>query len=237
MMGDDRDLGDASAGNRTWFPFRAAECEMALAIVGLVVAGLAAFGVGRESFVVSTIGLLAFAYVIGLLVHAAPQNRHYRFVEDGGLEGIGYVPFFRRARRSLFVTHADDDVPAAELLGLYDRLLSNGVSIRRLIFERPGNQSDVLLAHFGEHPNLGQRIVPNPVASSMPLSFAVVDERLVIISLPGTSSLDSDDYAPKFILRHLLVLSDERMARVFLRMHERLWLLGTVPQKEAVTDR
>jgi hypothetical protein len=231
MARDDGGCRKESTRSQRWFPFRAAECEIALTVIGLVVGALAAFGVGGERFALSTIGLLVMAYVIGLLVHGASQKHSYRFIEDGGLGGVGYVPFFRAARQSLFVTHADDDVPASELLGLYDRLLSSGVSIRRLIFQRPGDQIEALLGCFGAHPNLGQRIVPNPIASSMPLSFAVVDERVVIISLPGTSGLDSDSYAPKFILRHLLVLTDEQVARVFLKMHERLWALGSIPTK------
>lgn len=227
-MGDEGGQSDVAGGRSgSWFPFRAVECEIALGLIGLVLAGLAAFGIHGREFAVATGGLLGSAYVMGLLAHAVRVTPRYVFLEDGGLEGLGYIPYFRRAERSLFVTHADDDVPAAELLGLYQRLLSRGVAIRRLIFQRPGYPAGEILSCFGEHENLTQRIVPTPVAVSMPLSFAVVDERLVLMSLPGASSLDSESYTPLFLLRHLLVLADSTVARVFLRIHERLWQLGT----------
>jgi hypothetical protein len=68
-----------------------------------------------------------------------------------------------------------------------------------------------------------QRAIPAERAEVMRLSFAVVDEETVIVSLPGFSQLDNVGYAREYVLRHLIVMHDPAVAQVFLRMHEDLW--------------
>lgn len=208
---------------RDWFPFSVGEIEFALAVGGFLVTSLALVGVPAETLAIGTGLCLLVAYLAGLLVYDRRGLRVFHFVEDGGVRGSGYVPYFRAARHSLFLTHTDDDAPSEELLGLYRRLLARDVQLRRVTFLRPRTESVRWLAEFGEHPNLEQRVVPPERADLLPLSFAVVDESVVVVSVPGYSALDASQYATRFVLRHLLVIHDVAVAQVFLEIHRQLW--------------
>ena len=208
---------------REWFPFTAAEVETAIGLCGFVVASLALVDIAPHALAAGTVLYLVIAYVAGLLVYARRGRRVFDFIEDGGLRGEGYVRYFRMATHSLFLTHTDDDAPSEELLGLYRTLLARGVQMRRVAFLRRGSSGGKWLFSFGKHRNLEQRVVPAEVGDVLPLSFAVVDEETVIMSVPGFDAIDTDVYARHFVLRHLLVIKDPAVARVFLEMHRRLW--------------
>lgn len=184
---------------------------------------LTVVGVSPHALAVGTGTFLVVAYLAGLLVHDRRRLRVFDFIEDGGLRGRGYVPFFRTAQHSLFLTHTDDDAPSEELLGLYHTLLARSVQLRRVTFLRPGRESARWLADFGEHANLEQRVVPPERGELLPLSFAVIDESVVVVSVPGYSAIDASQYATRFVLRHLLVIHDTAVACVFLEMHRQLW--------------
>ena len=206
-----------------WFPFSVGEIEFALAVGGFLVTSLALVGVPAETLAIGTGLFLLVTYLAGMLVYNRRGLRVFHFVEDGGVRGGGYVPYFRGARYSLFLTHTDDDAPSDELLGLYRTLLAKDVQLRRVTFLRPKTESVRWLAEFGEHPNLEQRVVPPERADLLPLSFAVVDESVVVVSVPGYSAIDASQYATRFVLRHLIVIHDLAVARVFLEMHRQLW--------------
>lgn len=208
---------------RDWFPFTAGEVELVLGVVGFVVTSLAFIDIPSRVLAVGSGAGLVVTYLAGLLVYERRGLRVFDFIEDGGLRGGGYVPYFRTAEHSLFLTHTDDDAPSEELLGLYRTLLARGVQMRRVTFLRAGAESARWLAEFGEHPNLEQRVVPSERADLLPLSFAVVDESTVVVSVPGYSAIDASQYASSFVLRHLLVIHDEAVAWVFLEMHRQLW--------------
>ncbi len=208
---------------RDWFPFSVGEIEFALAVGGFLVTSLSLVGVPAQTLAVGTGLFLLVTYLAGLLVYDRRSLRVFDFLEDGGVRGSGYVPYFRAARHSLFLTHTDDDAPSEELLGLYRTLLARSVQLRRVTFLRPGSESARWLVEFGEHPNLEQRVVPPERADLLPFSFAVVDESVVVVSVPGYSAIDASEYATRFVLRHLLVIHDVAVARVFLEMHRQLW--------------
>lgn len=184
---------------------------------------LSLLGLAPHLTAASTVGFLGAAYLSGLLVHARGRVRTFDFIEDGGLKGDGYLKFFRCAERSLFLTHVDDDPPGEELLALYRSLLERGVQMRRVIFRRALTSPVQWVVDFGEHKNLTQRVVCPEQAELMAFSFAIVDEELVLISVPGYGAIDVGPYAPRFVLRHLLVLHDRTVARVFLEIHRQLW--------------
>ena len=164
-------------------------------------------------------------YFAGLLVYNRREAQKFEFVKDGGITGLGYVPYFRKAEISLLLTHADDDAPSEELNQIYRKLLAKGVAMRRLVFLRDEAPDEAYswIADFGPHPNLQHRLVPPEDTKSMKFSFVVVDESTVIVSVPGYETLDAQQYAGKFILRHVFVLKDSEAAKVFSRMHADLW--------------
>jgi len=212
----------STSPGREWFPFRVGEVERALGLCGFVVASLALVDVPAHALAVFTAAFLVVAYLAGLLVYARRGVRAFDFIKDGGLRGEGYVTYFREARKSLFLTHTDDDAPSEELLGLYRTLLGRGVQMRRVVFLRHQDTANWLV-RFGEHRHLEQRVVPPERADLLPLSFVVVDEITVVVSVPGYDAIDAGGYASEFVLRHLLVIKDRAVARVFLEMHRHLW--------------
>ena len=63
-----------------------------------------------------------------------------------------------------------------------------------------------------------------PEASSvMRSSFAVIDEREVILAVPGMSSIDESTYSTRFVLRHLIRTHDPKVAEVFSALHREIW--------------
>lgn len=161
--------------------------------------------------------------VAGLSVYSTRLARTFEFIEDGGLRGRGYLPYLRTARHSLFLTHADDDSPSDELLAVYRELLERNVEMRRGLFLRGDGRGASWIARFGDHPRLLQKAVLPDRAEVMRISFVVVDEEVVILSVPGFGPLDDGSYTDSFVLRHLLVMRDRAVARVFLSVHEHLW--------------
>jgi len=55
------------------------------------------------------------------------------------------------------------------------------------------------------------------------MSFVVVDERWVLIAVPGGDAIHGEDYSNNLIMRHLLVVDDTRVAAGFTTIHEQLW--------------
>jgi len=76
---------------------------------------------------------------------------------------------------------------------------------------------------FGGHGRLLQRLVHREQAALMRLSFVVVDERFVLIAVPGDAAVESEAYSARFVLRHLLVIEDPDVARAFSEVHGQLW--------------
>lgn len=212
-----------------WFPFTRGEFEIALALAGLLLAVLTLCGAGADIAVLSLVEFTGASYIAGLCVYARRARHPYRFVENGGLGGFGYLDAVRRARRSLLLQHIDDDAPSAELLGVYRDLLDTGILLRRLVFLRPDARPEGLLwiRDFGNHPNLEQRLVLPEHAELVRWSFAVVDEHEVVVSMPGIAAVDADSYAEGVLFRHVMVLRDAAVARAFVRMHEHVWVRAT----------
>lgn len=208
-----------------WFPFTATEIEIALAVCGFVAGVLAYAGARPLDLAWGSVGSLVLVYMAGLVTHAASARSELRFIGDGGLRGLGYQEPFRRATDSLLVMHVDDDVPSEELQGLYRGLLSRDIQIRRTIFLRPGQDPDVYrwVAEFGSHENLQQRVIAPPAAATMPFSFAVVDECVVLVAVPGFQIADTSPFTTRLVFRHLLAIRRREVTRAFLEMYERIW--------------
>lgn len=211
-----------------WFPFSSEELQVVLGLYGFAATTLAFVGLPAALLAGGSLLYAAAAYLAGLLVHAGRANRCLTLLPGGGLAGAGYVRHFQGARRSLFLMHLDDDPPGPELLQLYRRLLDSGVQVRRTIFLRPeaSPAGFLWIAEFGNHANLQQRLVIPAQRSMLPFSFAVIDERKVVLSVPGWSPTDNRPYADHMVLRHLLVVDDPAVAAAFLRMHEDAWGAG-----------
>jgi hypothetical protein len=207
----------------SWFPFGWTEVEIGFGLVGMVGTALSFAGVDPPHVATAVVVCSATLYLAGLLVHSNRLARTFDFIEDGGVRGDGYIPYFKSARRNVFLTHADDDTPNDELLAIYRSLLDRGVEMRRVIFLRDSDEGARWVARFGDHPRLVQRFIPPFQASVMRYSFVVIDEEVVIVSVPGSGPLDDGSYSDTFVLRHLLVIRDRAVARVFLRMHGGLW--------------
>ena len=199
------------------------ESEAVLASVGLAATFLSLVGVASRTVAFFVGATLAFAYLAGLAVRSRRDGRALEFLEHGGLHGKGYLALFRQAKRSLLLMHVDDDEPTAELIGLYEDLLERGVEIRRVVFVRERAQGIGWVFRLAEHPNLSHRFVLPGEADLMPCSFAVVDEHVVAMAVPGFATADSQHYLDRFVLRHLLVLRGRAVAQAFARMHSQVW--------------
>lgn len=207
-----------------WFPFTSSEIEIALGVCGLGATAATLLGVPGPWVVVGTVGSLSAFFSAGLLVRAA-GNRVARVDLDGALHGRGYTRVFQQVQRSLLLIHLDDDAPNEELLGLYRSLLSRGVEIRRLIFVRPDHQADGIrwIEKFGPHEHLRQRVVESDSGSTLMLSFAVVDDRVVLLAIPGFHKTETAPFATACFLRHLVELRHPGVTRAFLEVYESAW--------------
>jgi len=217
--------GKRASPQRLWFPFTATELQVALGVFGFVAAALAYAGVEGRYLATAAAGYAVLAYLAGLLVYGRRHARGFVFIREGGVRGEGYKELFRTAKRSLLLMHVDDDTPSVELQALYRTLLDRGVRMRRtVVVRREGDPAGYAwIAAFGDHPNLQQRVILSEDAAVIPFSFALVDEELVVLSVPGYAAIDAHTYSPGLLLRHLVVLDDAEAAAVFLRMHEGVW--------------
>lgn len=206
-----------------WFPFTSTEIEVSLGVFAFLESLLVLLAVEREVLGTFAIAYVASVYFAGLIVHH--RRSPFTFVRDGALRGEGYLPYFRRAKRGLLLMHTDDDPPGEELLGLYRAHLERGVEIRRVIFLRPEQGDGALdwVRRFGSHERLLQRLVRREQAALTRLSFVVVDERFVLLAVPGDTAIESEAYSARFVLRHLLVIEDADVARAFSEVHGQLW--------------
>lgn len=217
-----------------WWPFSAMELEVSLAVLGLALTVLSLLELRGEVVAVSGFMGIAWVYLAALLVRAREASKAFEFVEDGGLKGRGYVEPVRRAQASLLLQHVDDDVPSEELRALYRERLEAGVAMRRLVFLRRDSRPESLrwIAEFGDHPNLEHRVILPDQAEVIRSSFVVVDEREVVMSIPGVSVIDGEAYSSATVLRHVVRITDEATAVAFARIHESLWRVAT-PVREA----
>lgn len=201
------------------------EVEVAIGAFGFVATAAAFAGVDQHVLAWSAGAYLILAYLAGLLVHAQRSARRFAFVEDGSLGGRGYMERFRVARRSLFLMHLDDDRPSPELQGLYRSLLDRGVQIRRVLFLRSGETGTSLgwVAEFGNHRNLQQRVVLPEQGRLMRLCFVLVDAAEVLIAVPGYEPVDAAPFTTGFLLRHLLIIRDAKVAAAFVEVYEQIW--------------
>lgn len=209
----------------TWWPFTSSELQVGFGIFGFVAAAAAFAGVPAPLLAWASVAFAVLFYLAGLLVHARRSAAELQFLPDAGIAGAGHLAHFRWARRSLLLMHLDDDPPGDELLALYRRLLSEGIQIRRTVFVRKDALPSAYswIVGFGDHPNLRQRVVLLPVGSALPMSFAVVDDRTVVLSVPGSEPIDGLPYQAELVLRHLLILRERAVVAAFLRMHEATW--------------
>jgi len=145
--------------------------------------------------------------------------------DNGALHGSGYTRVFRQAKRSLLLIHLDDDAPDAELQELYRKLLDRGVAVRRLVFVRPDHRAEGIhwITEFGPHPLLRQRFVEGETGSPLSLSFAIVDEDVVLLAVPGFHATETELYSDGVVLRHLIELRHAAATRAFLEVYESAW--------------
>ncbi len=225
-----------------WFPFTKEELGLGLGVIGFVLTILTLADVQKPYLVGFAGGSLLLSYLGGLLVYNRRESQKFVFVQNGGISGLGYLPYFKRAKHSLLLTHVDDDAPGEELNHLYKKLLNSGVQMRRLIFMRDDAPDTAYqwIKNFGGHDNLHYRLIRPDHSKAMRFSFVVVDESVVIVSVPGYETLDAVQYNDQFILRHVFVIKDSEAAKVFSRMHADLWAdgvpLGDVAEMDAPQD-
>jgi hypothetical protein len=208
-----------------WFPFTREEVGVGLGSIGFLLTILNFVGISNYIRLFVVLLFVVTAYGAGLLVYSRREGQKFQFIRDGGINGLGYRPSFQLTKESLLLTHVDDDSPNETLNELYRSLLNKGVKMRRLVFLREGAPAEAYawIAEFGDHPNLSHRVVPPDASQAMRFSFVVVDEKRVIVSVPGYETLDARTYNNRFILRHIFVIKDEEAAKVFSRMHADLW--------------
>lgn len=206
-----------------WFPFRAVEVELALAALGVLLAVLAAADHDATDLLKWAALFLAFVYLAGLFSRAGVGP--FVFIADGAERGAGYLPAFKRAKRSLFLMHVDDDAPTEELQGLYRTLLSNGVQIRRAIFLRPDGHPKGYewIRAFGNHPNLAQRVVLPEDSRMTQLSFVLVDDRIALVALPGVDPIQAPPFSHELVFRHLIAITEPTAVATFLQVYEAIW--------------
>ena len=210
---------------RAWFPFSLPELELSLAVFGCLIAALTLAGISRPAIVLAAFGFPVIAYLAGLLVYSRRRVQEFEFLIGVGSGGRGYIDLVKTARRSLLLMHADEDTPVDELLCIYRDLLDHGVEQRRLIFLREHAKSGAYdwIERNGTHANLQQKIVLPEQAEVMRLSFVIIDEEVVVISVPGSGALDGPAYSRDFVFRDLLVLRDVSVANAFVEIHRQLW--------------
>lgn len=211
-----------------WFPFAAVEVEIALGIAGLGATAASLLGAPGPTVVMGTAGFLFALTVITLMARAA-TNRVAKVALDAALHGRGYTRVFRQAKRSLLLIHLDDDAPDDELLGLYRTLLDRGIAIRRLVFLRPDHRPEGIrwITEFGPHPLLRQRFVEVGAGTPLSLSFALVDEDLVLLAVPGFHPTETELYSDNIVLRHLIELQHPAVTRAFHEVYEAAWNRAT----------
>lgn len=219
-----------------WFPFTTAQVEIALGLAGLGATAASLLEVPGPAVAFGTAGFLVLILLVGLLAEAA-REQIARVHLDGALHGRGYANLFRRARRSLLLIHLDDDAPDEELLGLYRRLLERGIAIRRLIFVRTDHRSAGIhwITDFGPHHGLRQKCVEAESGNPLPLSFAIVDEDIVLLALPGFHATETGTFTSGVVLRHLIELRDPSITRAFLEVYESAWKQGTLMNPHGTT--
>lgn len=207
-----------------WLPSRGSDVELTLGLAGLGATGASLLGVPGPSVVAGTGVFLAVALVVGVLATVAGQ-RVASVQLDGALHGRGYVRAFGMAKHSLLLIHIDDDAPDEELLGLYRSLLGRGVEIRRLIFARHDHLPAGIdwIKDFGAQIRLHQRYFQTELGAPLMVSFAIVDESVVLLAVPGFRPTETEPYSEAAVLRHLIELRHPGVTRAFLQVYEAAW--------------
>ena len=210
---------------KKWFPFTAVEVEVALAVLGFLATALSLSRFDIKVVAFSSFGSLVVVYLIGLLVYACKSSNQFQFIREGGVKGDGYRRVFRSAEKSVFLMHVDDDPPSEELLGIYREMLERGVQIRRIVFLRSEAKpkSYEWVVDFGDHENLQQCVVLPGSAEVTRFSFALIDEKQLLIAVPGYKAVEAAPYTKELVLRHLLSITDDEVASVFLKVHHQMW--------------
>lgn len=205
-------------------PISVGELELMLAVVGAGATAASLLGVSGPLVVITA----SVALLLGMAAAVVLSNRRRRVATvhlDGAWRGRGYASAFRRARRSLLLIHLDDDSPDAELRLLYRRLLDRGVQVRRLVIVRPDHRPAGIrwIHEFGAHVGLRQRFVKSVPGSALALSFAIVDESIVLLAVPGFLATESELSSDGVVLRHLIELRHPSVTRAFLEVYESAW--------------
>ena len=208
-----------------WFPFTAGEIQIALGVFGFIASTLSFGGADQQTLALASCGFVVVTYLSGLLVYSRRAGYTFRFVQDGALRGHGYLEHVREAKHSLLLIHADDDSPSEELLLEYSRLLDKGVELRRIIVQRSIQPMAAWewVTQFGDHERLEHRLIDQALGEVVRLSFVVVDEEVVILSVPSGSPALGEPYAEGLLFSHLLVVRDRSAAEAFVQAHSQLW--------------
>ena len=187
--------------------------EFTLAVVGTLATLLALISI-PGSFIL-LLSILVFTVLFGgLLLHRLFETQIATFAEGSALHGSGYIEEFRSAERSLLLMHVDDDAPSPQLAGLYAELLAKGIQIRRLLVGK------ALGWDQPEHENLQQRVIER---GPLPLSFAVVDSKTVLLALPGYGPTETVSLSNRLVLRHLVRLTHPSVTAAFIETYELAW--------------
>ena len=209
--------------SRRWIGLSLRQLELVLAGFGFVTAALAFAGTPGFHLAAAAAGLVVMLALNGVWFRVRQKRRRFSFCLNGALAGVGYIPPFSAARRSLLLMHVDEDEPNHELQLLYEKLLARQVGIRRLVVRRESSVSK-WPRKSEHHPSLSQREILSEQAEMFRYCFAVVDDFEVLIAVPGFDSIDDETYSPKLILRHLIVIRDREIAAAFTRIHEQIWV-------------
>lgn len=198
--------------------------EWLLTLIGTATALLALTDVGDRAVLLGSLSLLATA---GICVAWREHRMRERpsFIAGGALRGLGYVRDFESASSSLLLMHVDDDSPSGELLDVYARKLDSGIIVRRLVIVRPNHSPPSIewAAELPSHPNFQQRFVDSQTDAVMPLSFAIIDEKTVLVAVPGYRAGESGPLADRLILRHLIRLTGPEEVQCFVETYEAMW--------------
>lgn len=188
--------------------------EFTLAVVGTLATLLTLISL-PGSLILLLSGLVFAVLFGGLLLHQLLETQIATFAEGAALHGTGYIDEFRSARQSLLLMHVDDDAPSPQLAGLYAELLAKGIQIRRLVIGK------ALGWDQPEHENLQQRVLER--GGMLPLSFAIVDSKVVLLALPGYGPTETVSLSNRLVLRHLVRLCHPSVTAAFIETYELAW--------------
>ena len=210
-----------------WWPLTNAELQALFGVLGFGASIALWLGAAPVPTAFVCLGALLVAYICGHLVRLRESTVKVEFVHGGAIGGLGYLPFFSRAKHSLLLMHVDDDIPTDEVQAAYGRLLESGVQLRRILVRAPGQEAAVeSWVRAQSHRNLRQVSLGDDSATGACTSFALVDDSVLLLAMPGHGAAETGPMAETFLLRHLLVVKDPVVSAAFREAYEELWRRG-----------